>query len=177
MAEFHEIRTALLAEIKSARDGVMFYTNRITELEKIVRNLDGLSSETDEGARTTGRSKGAKAQSALAAEPAKKRGRPAVPTPDVGSEQSDDVKPAAKAGKKLPATNAAFWKGLMSATPMSNQEIAGAAVAALKVRLSAEDKKKLKQRLANFIAVASKDGSIVAEGTGRARRFSVRRAG
>lgn len=80
-----------------------------------------------------------------------------------------------KTASKLPATNTAFWVGLLSETPVSNQDILAAATTALKIRTSPADLQKLKQRLANFITIAIKDGTVQSEGAGRARRFFVRK--
>jgi hypothetical protein len=61
---------------------------------------------------------------------------------------------------------------LLTDTPQSASEIFNAAVAALGIRPSTEDKKKLNQRLSNALSVLSKNGDINAEGRGRDRRYT-----
>ena len=61
----------------------------------------------------------------------------------------------------------------MSQNPLSNKEIIDSALAALAIKPSAADMTKLKQRLANFVTMGTKDGTVMSEGSGRARRFSI----
>lgn len=171
MSDFQAIRAALLNEIQTAREGVAFYTNRIIELEKINENLGTLSGQLSQA--DSARYSGASTEPKKARQTAgKKRGRPAQSKDPVGTEVAK--KPGKKSGKNLPATGTAFWTGLMSSTPMSNQEIVAAGVSALGIKPSSADMTKLKQRLANFVTTATRDGSIVSEGSGRTRRFSAR---
>ena len=172
MSDFQAIRTALLNEIQTAREGVAFYTNRIIELEKISENLGALSSQLSQA--DSARHKATPTAPTKVRQTAgKKRGRPAKQK-DAAPVSSDGVsKPVKKSAKRLPATGTGFWTGLMSSTPMSNQEILAAGVSALGIKPSSADLTKLKQCLANFVTSATRAGSIVSEGSGRARRFSV----
>jgi hypothetical protein len=172
MADFQAIRSALNDEINTAREGVAFYTNRIAELEKIRSNLDALNGEVDHSHSELNLDTNPTRTRANRG-PNKKRGRPAKQTPEVSTVAAVPAKQNKKAGKSLPATGTAFWSGLLSPTPMSNKEIITAAVSALGIKPSADDQTKLKQRLANFVTTATREGSVVSEGTGRARRFSV----
>lgn len=171
MSDFQAIRTAILNEIQTAREGVAFYTNRIIELEKINENLGALSDQLSQA--DSARQQAASAASTKARKTAgKKLGRPAQSKDPVVTEVAK--KAGKKSGENLPATGTAFWTGLMSSTPASNQEILAAGVSALGIKPSSADLIKLKQRLANFLTTATRDGSIVSEGSGRARRFSAR---
>lgn len=171
MSDFQAIRTALLNEIQTAREGVAFYTNRIIELEKIGGNLGALSGQLSQA--DSARYQAASTAPTKARKTAgKKRGRPAQLKDPVVTEVAK--KAGKKSGKNLPATGTAFWTSLMSSTPMSNQEILAVGVSALGIKPSSADLTKLKQRLTNFVTIATRDGSIVSEGSGRARRFSAR---
>lgn len=157
MSNLQTVKTALIAEIKNAREGVAFYTKRIVELEKLQKQLGQLDI-------------------AEASAPSAKKGRDTA-TSKLKVMVADavpivlDGKGKVKATPKLPATKTSFWQGLLTDTPMANQEILAAAIAELKIRPTPVDLQKLKQRLANFITTATKDGAIHSDGTGRARRF------
>ncbi len=172
MADFQAIRTALNDEINTAREGVAFYTNRIAELEKIRNNLDALNGDVDHSHSELNLDT-VTTKTRAPRGPNKKRGRPAKQTPQVSAVAAVPAKQSRKSGKSMPATGTAFWSGLLSSTPMSNKEILTAAVSALGIKPSSADLTKLKQRLANFVTTATREGSVVSEGTGRARRFSV----
>ena len=171
MADFQAIRTALNDEINTAREGVAYYTNRIVELEKIRNNLDALNGEVDHS--HSERNLDTVTTKIRAPRGPNKHGRPAKQKTGIAAEAAVPVKQSKKSVKSLPATGTAFWSGLLSSAPMSNKEILTAAVSALGIKPSTADQTKLKQRLANFVTTATREGSVVSEGTGRARRFSV----
>ncbi len=172
MADFQAIRTALNDAINTAREGVAYYTNRIVELDKIRNNLDALNGEVDHSHSELNLDT-VTTKIRAPRGPNKKRGRPAKQKTEVAAVAAVPVKQSKKSGKSLPATGTAFWSGLLSSTPMSNKEILTAAVSTLDSKPSPADQTKLKQRLANFVTTATREGSVVSEGTGRARRFSV----
>ena len=164
MSNMTSVKSALDAEIKHAKEGIAFYSTRIATLEKMIQQLDQLDGARDAGAggkvggkRTYKRSAKAGSGGALVEDGAD--------TSLAGS--------GARAATKLPATTAAFWASLLSETPISNKDIIKAAIASLKIRPNPADLKKLKQRLANAITIMTKDGSMMSEGTGRARRFFI----
>ena len=157
MSNLQTVKIAFAAEIKNAREGVAFYTKRIVELEKLQKQLGQLDiAEASAPSAKKNRNTTSSKLKAMVAE--------AAPT-------VADGKGKIKTTLKLPATKTAFWQGLLSDTPMANQEILAAAIAELKIRPTPVDLQKLKQRLANFITTATKDGAIHSDGTGRARRF------
>jgi hypothetical protein len=161
MSNMTSVKSALDAEIKHAKEGIAFYSMRIATLEKMIAQLDQLDG---------GRGK-TENQSGL--------GKRAYTRKIKGSSEpmlDDDI--AAISGKagKLPATTARFWLSLLSETPISNKEIIKSAITALKIKPNPADLKKLKQRLANAITMMTKDGSMQSEGTGRERRFFIKKA-
>jgi hypothetical protein len=161
MSNMTSVKSALDAEIKHAKEGIAFYSMRIATLEKMIAQLDQLDGSHDDiksgkAGKSTGKRKYTRSTESLATSVAA-------------------VASASKAGgAKLPATTAKFWQSLLSETPISNKDIIKAAIAALKIKPSAADLKKLKQRLANAITIMTKDGSMQSEGTGRARRFFIK---
>ena len=163
MSNMSSLKSALDVEIKHAKEGIAFYSARIATLEKMIQQLDQLDNATATGsdAQSAGKRKYARS--------AKTRASTAAAN-DTESSATDS---SARAKSKLPATTAAFWTSLLSETPISNKDIIKAAIAALKIRPTPADLKKLKQRLANAITIMTKDGSMMSDGTGRARRFFV----
>lgn len=162
MSNMTSVKSALEAEIRHAREGIVFYSSRIEALDKMLKQLDqldGAPGKPAELSKAVGGKRGyTRKVDALLAQ---------ATTDSVGKSNS-----AAKT--KLPATTAKFWLGLLSETPVSNQEIIKNAIAALKIKPNPAELKKLKQRLANAITLMTKDGSMISAGTGRARRFSVK---
>lgn len=164
MSNMTSVKAALDAEIKHAKEGIAFYSTRIATLEKMIQQLNQLDGAHT--ASTIGES-GSK----------RKYTRSAPKVSDIALVEGDgDTSIATASGRatsKLPATTAAFWTSLLSETPTSNKDIIKAAIAVLKIRPNPADLKKLKQRLANAITIMTKDGSMMSEGTGRARRFFI----
>ena len=163
MSNMTSLKSALDVEIKHAKEGIAFYSTRIATLEKMIQQLDQLDDATATGTDGKGAGKRKYTRSAKAREVTAATNDGAASATDGG----------ARAKSKLPATTAAFWTSLLSETPISNKDIIKAAVAALKIRPTPADMKKLKQRLANAITIMTKDGSMMSDGTGRARRFFV----
>ncbi len=164
MSNMTSVKSALDAEIKHAKEGIAFYSTRIATLEKMIQQLDQLDGAREGGA--TGKTGGKRKYTRSA------KGGADMSTTDDGADTSAGVS-SGRYASKLPATTAAFWTSLLSETPISNKDIIKAAIAALKIRPSPADLKKLKQRLANAITIMTKDGTMMSEGTGRARRFFV----
>ena len=163
MSNMNSVKSALDAEIKHAKEGLVFYSTRIATLEKMIQQLDELDGAR--GAGAIGKNGGKR-----------KYTRAAKGAADIGvnEEGSDTVGgTGSRAASKLPATTSAFWISLLSETPISNKDIIKAAIATLKIRPNPTDLKKLKQRLANAITIMTKDGTMQSEGTGRARRFFI----
>ena len=161
MSNMTSVKSALDAEIKHAKEGIAFYSMRIATLEKMIAQLDQLDNSHEAG--KAGRS----------IKPAGKR-KYTRSAESLAKSVAAVTTSAKSGGGKLPATTAKFWQSLLSQTPISNKEIIKGAIAALKIKPSAADMKKLKQRLANAITIMTKDGSMQSEGTGRARRFSIK---
>ena len=163
MSNMTSLKSALEVEIKHAKEGMAFYSARIATLEKMVQQLDQLDNGTPTGsdAQVAGKRKYTRS--------AKTRESTAATNEAEGSTAGNIV----RAKSKLPATTAAFWTSLLSEIPISNKDIITAAIATLKIRPTPTELKKLKQRLANAITIMTKDGSIMSDGSGRARRFFV----
>jgi hypothetical protein len=61
---------------------------------------------------------------------------------------------------------------LLNETPQTSAQLFKAALAALRIRPTPEDRKKLSQRMANALSVLAKSGEINAEGGRRTRLYS-----
>lgn len=163
MSNMNSVKSALDAEIKHAKEGIAFYSTRIATLEKMIQQLGQL--EGAHQAEAIGKSGGKRKYTRSA-----KKGDSVASADETTNTMAGAS--GSRIASKLPATTAAFWMSLLSDTPISNKDIIKAAVTALKIRPSPADLKKLKQRLANAITIMTKDGTMLSEGTGRARRFS-----
>lgn len=163
MSNLRTVKAALDAEIQHANEGIAFYAARIASLEQMIEQLDHLA--TGNGAKPPTKTAGKKRTGGRGANAARGAAVPA---------EKLKKSPGGASGRKsaLPKTGGAFWQSLLSSTPMSNQELLTAAIAALHIRPAAADLKKLKQRLANAVTSMAKDGTMRSEGRGRARRFS-----
>jgi hypothetical protein len=146
---------AVQLELQHARQGMMYYSKLVEDLEGVLETLSSI-----EAPATGTRTRRGRPQSTRKAETNNAKGAP----------QKATAKSESKS--KLPSTGKDFWPSLLSDTPQSAAEIYKAAVAALGIRPSTEDKKKLNQRLSNALSVLSKGGEITAEGRGRDRRYS-----
>lgn len=167
MSNMTSVKSALDAEIRHAKEGIAFYSTRIATLEKMIAQLDQLDGASDSGstAKAGGKRKYTKSL---------KTGRKNAAAETVETESGTNAA-TGKGNARLPATTARFWTGLLSETPVSNKEIIKAAITELKIRPNPAELKKLKQRLANAITTMTKDGSMQSEGTGRARRFFIKK--
>jgi hypothetical protein len=146
---------AVQLELQHARQGMMYYSKLVENLEDVLETLSSIEAPV-----TGTRTRRGRPQSTRKAE-----ARTAKATP-----RKTTAKSVSKS--KLPSTGKDFWPSLLSDTPQSAAEIYKAAVAALGLRPSTEDKKKLNQRLSNALSVLSKGGAINAEGRGRDRRYT-----
>lgn len=169
MSNIASAKSALDAEIKHAQQGLAFYAKRIATLEGMIETLVQLHSAPVTATTPKASAKG-KGKVKLVTTVAPEAGTDVV----VGKKVRAAKKGATSA--KLPATKTEFWKSLLSETPVSNVDLLASAIAALDISPSPADLQKLKQRLANAITGMTKDGSMLAEGTGRARRFFAKAA-
>jgi len=153
MANIGSAAQAVKLELMYARQGMEYYAKRVKNLEGVLETLTNI-----DGTSTRGRSK------ASTAKAAKTSGRTA----------SKAKAPATRSPRqsKLPATGKDFWPTLLTGTPQPASEIFKAALNALGVKPSAEDRKKLAQRMSNALSVMSKNGEINAEGKHRERLYS-----
>ncbi|MEC4723759.1 hypothetical protein RY831_32055 [Noviherbaspirillum sp. CPCC 100848] len=155
MANTGSAAKAVQLELQHARQGMMYYSKLVENLEDVLETLAAIEAPATESRTRRGRSL---------------TGRKAEPKAASTTRQKADLKPATKS--KLPSTGKDFWPSLLTDTPQSASDVFKAAVAALGIRPSAEDKKKLNQRLSNALSVLSKNGEINAEGHGRDRRYT-----
>lgn len=131
----------------------MYYTKLVENLEDVLETLAAIE--------TPSTSKGTKGR-AQAAPKAKSKS-----TEKTGRAAS---RSSGKSG--LPATGKDFWPTLLTDVPQPAAEIFKAAVSALGIRPSADDKKKLTQRMSNALSVMAKNGEIHVEGDRRTRRYA-----
>lgn len=85
------------------------------------------------------------------------------------------TKPAAKKAKSataIPATDSAFWHGLLTPEPQSTKEILGLATAKLGVT-DPDGIKTLQGRQTAYLQTAAKDGLIKSEGERLQRKYFV----
>lgn len=165
MSNISQARAALEAEIKNAQEGHHFYAARIAVIENILHQLGDI--ESGGSGNETGVERNARKRKSVAAKITSGK-------PGQKASKAKTSKTGSRSGvSMLPATNSAFWKSLLSTTPISNKELLAAAITRLGIDLDASDTKKLKQRVANAIVSMTKDGSMNSEGTGRDRRFSL----
>ncbi|WP_194725395.1 hypothetical protein [Noviherbaspirillum malthae] len=144
---------AVELELQHAREGMLYYTKLVENLEDVLETLAAIDSPT-----TTKRTK----ESSRTASRAKSK--PAV--------KARQAAPKASAKSGLPPTGKDFWPTLLTDVPQPAAEIFKAAVNALGIRPSADDKKKLTQRMSNALSVMAKNGEIHAEGDRRTRRYA-----
>lgn len=179
MSNMTSVKSALDAEIKHAKEGISFYSMRIATLEKMISQLDQLDGSHGQApdASPTGKrayTRKNKTRQEEATDGSAKANS-AINASNANANNAGNSGNTRGSGK-LPATTARFWQSLLSDTPISNKEIIKAAIAALKIKPNPTDLKKLKQRLANAITIMTKDGSMLSEGSGRERRFSIKKS-
>lgn len=148
MARMQSAAKVIQDELKQARQAVAFYQKRVEDLEDVLATLSSIDAPV-----SASRGGGNK----------KKDATPAKATSQVASKTRS---------KKLPATGKDFWPSLLTDKPQSSAEIFKAALAALRIRPTPEDRKKLNQRMSNALSVMSKNGEITAEGSARNRLYS-----
>jgi hypothetical protein len=147
---------AIEEELKQARKGVAYYSKRVEDLQEVLATL----SRIDIPAST----------------PRKGAGKKNVSEKNVAAKNTAGSASKAE-GKgtrsaKLPSTGKDFWPSLLNDTPQSAAEVLKAAIAALRIRPTPDDRKKLSQRMSNALSVLAKNGDIVAEGAHRTRLYS-----
>ncbi|MEC4721595.1 hypothetical protein RY831_20725 [Noviherbaspirillum sp. CPCC 100848] len=144
---------AVELELQHAREGMMYYTKLVENLEDVLETLAAIEPPTT-AKKTTG------------------RGRPAPGTKSklTGKTRQAVSRSSGKSG--LPPTGKEFWPTLLTDVPQPAAEIFKAAVDALGIRPSADDRKKLTQRMSNALSVMAKNGEIHVEGDRRTRRYA-----
>ncbi|MEC4723557.1 hypothetical protein RY831_30935 [Noviherbaspirillum sp. CPCC 100848] len=153
MANLGPAAKAVEQELMHARQGMEYYAKLVENLEGVLETLTTIDTPAT-GARTKART----------ASTSKAKGKTA--------NQSKTA--ASKGGKrsKLPPTGKDFWPTLLTDTPQPASEVFKAAINALGIKLDADDRKKLTQRMSNALSVMAKNGEIKAEGSARARLYS-----
>lgn len=153
MANIGSAAQAVKLELMHAREGMEYYAKLVENLEGVLETLTTLDSPSTSGRST---SRGTKAGKANGRTTSKVKA-----TTTKSTRQS-----------KLPSTGKDFWPTLLTDTPQPASEIFKAALNALGVKPSTEDRKKLAQRMSNALSVMSKNGEINAEGKHRERLYS-----
>lgn len=154
MANIGSAAQAVKLELMHAREGMEYYAKLVENLEGVLQTLATIDSPSTRSRTKTNR----------AAKTAKTGGK------TTGKAKAPATKNTQQS--KLPATGKEFWPTLLTDTPQSASEIFNAAVNALGIKPSAEDRKKLAQRMSNALSVMSKKGEIQAEGKHRERLYS-----
>lgn len=144
---------AVELELQHAREGMLYYTKLVENLEDVLETLAAIESPTATK-RTRERSQAA----------------PKAKSRSIEKTRQAATRPSAKSG--LPPTGKDFWPTLLTDVPQPAAEIFKAAVNALGIRPSADDKKKLTQRMSNALSVMAKNGEIHVEGDRRTRRYA-----
>ncbi|WP_194727069.1 hypothetical protein [Noviherbaspirillum malthae] len=144
---------AVKLELMHARQGMEYYAKLVENLEGVLETLTTIDSPS-----TSGQTK------SRATKTAKTSGR------TTNKAKASTTKSTRQS--KLPTTGRDFWPTLLTDTPQPASEIFKAAVTALGIKPSAEDRKKLTQRMSNALSVMSKNGEINAEGKHRERLYS-----
>lgn len=144
---------AVELELQHAREGMLYYIKLVENLEDVLETLAAIDSPS-----TVKRAKG--------------RGRtaPGATSTSTARARQNATKSSVKSG--LPPTGKNFWPTLLTDVPQPAAEILKAAINALGIRPSADDKKKLTQRMSNALSVMAKNGEIHAEGDRRTRRYT-----
>ncbi|WP_151637934.1 hypothetical protein [Noviherbaspirillum aerium] len=144
---------AVELELQHAREGMLYYTKLVENLEDVLETLAAIESPSavrQPNSRT-------RAASKTKLKPATRSRRAASSSP---------------AKSNLPPTGKDFWPRLLTDVPQPAAEIFKAAVSALGIRPSADDRKKLTQRMSNALSVMAKNGDIHVEGDRRTRRYA-----
>lgn len=151
MAKVQSAAKAIQDELNQARKAVAHYTKRVEDLEDILNTLKSIDAPVASSRRRSGK-KEATAKGAVA--------------------KATETAPKGTRSSKLPATGKEFWPGLLNDTPQSSAQIFKAALSALRIRPTPDDRKKLSQRMSNALSVLAKNGEITAEGGHRTRMYS-----
>jgi hypothetical protein len=163
MSNLDAAKAALQAELSQAKQGLAYYQSHVTALESALAQLGNLGLGTV-AANPAGAKRGRKPGKLVKAEkPAKGgRGRPA---------KAKKGGRAAKGPNDLPFTGGDYWPDLVTGEPQSASEVLHAAVAGLSFEPTAEQVKKLSQRMTFVLNSLVKTGKIKDSGSGRGRRF------
>jgi hypothetical protein len=164
MSNLDTAKSAIQAELAQAKQGLAYYQSHVAALESALVQLGSLGVGTvlgRPGGAKRGRKPG-KISSATITKPAKAaRGRPAKAKKGR----------ALKGPNDLPFTGGDYWPNLVTSEPQSASEILHAAVAGLGFAPSAEQVKKLAQRMTFVLNALVKSKALRDSGSGRNRRF------
>lgn len=156
------IRTAIQAiqaEIAHAKSGMAYYVSRVEALQQALSELsqvDGRASAPSDIAKS----------------------QPKQPKPALGKRGKKAKRAGAKPSEKtheegdLPFTGGDFWPNLINDKPQHGSEILKAAISSLGFEPSAEQVKKLAQRMTFALNALVKTDKIQDSGSGRARVFT-----
>lgn len=153
---------AIQAEIAHAKSGMTFYVSRVEALQQTLAELNQMD----------GRASAPSAPVALA-KPEPKQAKPATGKRGKKAKRAN-AKPADKTSSDgdLPFTGGDYWPNLISDQPQHGSDILKAAISGLGFEPSAEQSKKLAQRMTFALNALVKAGKIQDSGTGRARVFT-----
>jgi hypothetical protein len=167
MSNLDAAKAAIQAELAQAKQGLAYYQSHVAALESALVQLGNLgigATTTKPAGAKRGRKPGkvAAAKLAKAGKPAKAgRGRPAKATKGRASKGPND----------LPFTGGDYWPDLITSEPQSGSDILRAAIAGLGFEPSADQVKKLTQRMTFVLNSLVKAKKIQDSGSGRERRF------
>ncbi|WP_194726371.1 hypothetical protein [Noviherbaspirillum malthae] len=148
MARMPSAAKVIQDELKQARQAVAFYQKRVEDLEDVLATLSSIDAPVTASRGSSNKKK------------------------DVTTTKASSQVASKSRSTKLPATGKDFWPSLLTDKPQSAAEVFKSALAALRIRPTPEDRKKLSQRMSNALSVLSKNGEITAEGSARNRLYS-----
>lgn len=154
MSNLQTAKSALMAEIEHAQQGLAHYEARILAIEQVLASLDALDGASPAASQG-------------------KRGRKPRQSADRGAAAPSKRGAATRSAGALPPTGKEFWVGLLASEPRSSKEILEAAVESLAIKPSKNDLKKLAQRQANALHLLVKAKAISDSGSGRQRRYAL----
>lgn len=173
-------RTAIIADLDYARQGLAYYQSRTANLESALTDLKRVAAMVDTAGRAVKRSPGqalatpgtSGAQVEVSGKKVR-RSRKSGGQAEAATTASSDMagQAPAEVEVKLPKTGTEFWLDLISAEPVSAAEVAAAA--AQKLHLGSDDSRfrKLRNRTGPMLMTMLKANLIQDEGQGRERRY------
>jgi hypothetical protein len=156
MANLNSAVQALKAELMHAKQGMEYYTSRMEALQQTLEQLERVDAASP--GRSTPTSKTRSASAGRQQERTKRGRKPRAAA-------------AGSATGSLPSTAGEFWPSLISAREISAPEILEAAIAKLGITPTAEQRKKLSNRMVAALNHMVQSKAISDTGSGRARRY------